>query len=42
MDEAYRQLLRYRESLLNPPLPVVCDFDRYIVRTNFNGAVKPL
>ena len=30
LDEAYRQLLRYRESLLNPPLLVVCDFDRYI------------
>jgi len=28
LDEAYRQLLRYRESLLNPPLLVVCDFDR--------------
>jgi hypothetical protein len=27
LDEAYRQLLRYRESLLNPPLLVVCDFD---------------
>jgi hypothetical protein len=40
LDEAYRQLLRYRESLLNPPLLVVCDFDRYIVRTNFNGAVQ--
>src|ERR1017187_3784964 len=37
LDEAYRQLLRYRESLLNPPLLVVCDFDRYIIRTNFNG-----
>ena len=36
---AYRQLLRYRESLLNPPLLVVCDFDRYIVKTNFNGTV---
>src|ERR1017187_5395912 len=40
LDEAYRQLLRYRESLLNPPLLVVCDFDRYIVRTNFNGVVQ--
>ncbi|MGA2222067.1 MAG: DNA methyltransferase [Verrucomicrobiia bacterium] len=40
LDEAYHQLLRYRESLLNPPLLVVCDFDRYIVRTNFNGAVQ--
>jgi len=40
LDEAYRQLLRYRESLLNPPLLVVCDFDRYIVRTNFSGTVQ--
>ena len=40
LDAAYRQLLRYRESLLNPPLLVVCDFDRFIIRTNFNGAVQ--
>jgi hypothetical protein len=40
LDEAYKQLLRYRESLLNPPLLVVCDFERYIVRTNFNGTVQ--
>ncbi len=39
LDEAYKQLQRYRESLLNPPLMVVCDFDRYIIRTNFNGTV---
>src|SRR5216117_1468780 len=40
LDEAYKQLLRYRESLLNPPLLVVCDFDRYVIRTNFNGTVQ--
>jgi type II restriction/modification system DNA methylase subunit YeeA len=40
LDAAYQQLLRYRESLLNPPLLVVCDFDRYVVRTNFNGTVQ--
>src|SRR5206468_13003810 len=40
LDAAYQQLLRYRESRLNPPLLVVCDFDRYIVRTNFNGTVQ--
>jgi len=40
LDEAYRQLLRYRESLLNPPLLVVCDFDRFVIRTNFNGTVQ--
>ncbi len=42
LDAAYKQLLRYRESLLNPPLLVVCDFDRYIVRTNFNGTVQEI
>src|SRR6267154_1591347 len=40
LEAAYKQLLRYRESLLNPPLLVVCDFDRYIIRTNFNGIVQ--
>jgi type II restriction/modification system DNA methylase subunit YeeA len=40
LDAAYQQLLRYRESLQNPPLLVVCDFDRYIIRTNFNGTVQ--
>ena len=39
LDEAHKQLLRYRESLLNPPLLVTCDFDRFIIRTNFNGTV---
>jgi type II restriction/modification system DNA methylase subunit YeeA len=42
LDEAYRQLQRYREALLNPPLLVVCDFDRYIIRTNFNGTVQDI
>jgi hypothetical protein len=40
LEKAYEQLLRYREALLNPPLLVVYDFDRYIVRTNFNGTVQ--
>jgi hypothetical protein len=40
LAEAYKQLQRYREALLNPPLLVVCDFDRYIIRTNFNGTVQ--
>jgi hypothetical protein len=40
LDKAYKQLLRYRESLQNPPLLIVCDFNRYIIRTNFNGAVQ--
>ena len=37
LNEAYQQLQRYREALENPPLLVVCDFDRYIIQTNFNG-----
>lgn len=40
LEKAYKQLLRYREALLNPPLLIVCDFVRYVVRTNFNGAVQ--
>jgi len=40
LEEAYNQLQRYRESLLNPPLLIVCDFHRYIVKTNFNGTVQ--
>ena len=40
LDTAYKQLLRYREGLLNPPLLVVCDFYRYIIKTNFNGTVQ--
>jgi len=37
LDAAYKQLLQYRESLENPPLLVVCDLDRFVVRTNFTG-----
>jgi hypothetical protein len=40
LDAAYKQLLQYREALLNPRLLVVCDFDRFIIRTNFNGTVQ--
>jgi hypothetical protein len=40
LDAAYKQLQRYREALLNPRLLVVCDFDSYIIRTNFNETVQ--
>ena len=40
LEKAYKQLLRYRESLLNPPLLIVSDFSRFIIRTNFNGTVQ--
>jgi len=37
LDKAYAQLLLYREPLENPPLLVVCDLDRFIIRTNFTN-----
>jgi type II restriction/modification system DNA methylase subunit YeeA len=37
LEAAYDQLLKYRESLENPPLLVVCDMDRLVVHTNFTG-----
>ena len=37
LDAAYQQLLQYRESLENPPVLVVCDMERIIVRTNFTN-----
>ena len=40
LGKAYSQLQLYRESLGNPPLLVVCDFDRYEIHTNFNNTVK--
>jgi len=37
---AYKQLLDYREDLENPPLLVVCDFDRFEVHTNFTNTPR--
>ncbi len=37
LDKAYEQLLQYREALENPPLLVVSDTDRIVVRTNFTS-----
>jgi len=34
---AYQQLLRYRESLNNPPLLIVCDLNRFEIHPNFTG-----
>ena len=39
LDAAYRQLLLYAGPLGNPPLLVVSDIARIIVRTNFTNAV---
>ncbi len=37
LDAAYGQLLKYRDSLENPPLLVVSDMDRIGVHTHFTG-----
>jgi restriction-modification enzyme MmeI-like protein len=39
LDAAYRQLLLYAGPLGNPPLLVVSDIARIVVRTNFTNAV---
>ncbi len=40
LTAAYSQLQLYRDALGNPPLLVVCDFDRFEIHTNFNNTVK--
>ena len=37
LDEAYKQLLQYSGSLGNPPLLIVSDMDRIVIRTHFTG-----
>jgi type II restriction/modification system DNA methylase subunit YeeA len=39
LDAAYRQLLLYAGPLGNPPLLVVSDIARIVIRTNFTNAV---
>jgi hypothetical protein len=39
LDDAYRQLLQYRENLNNPPLLVVCDIAHWEIHTNFNNTI---
>jgi type II restriction/modification system DNA methylase subunit YeeA len=40
LKTAYKQLNDYREDLLNPPLLVVSDFDRFEIHTNFANTKK--
>ncbi|MBE2179432.1 MAG: class I SAM-dependent DNA methyltransferase [Chthoniobacterales bacterium] len=40
LAKAYDQLLRYRASLENPPLLVVCDTDVVEIHTNFTGTAE--
>jgi hypothetical protein len=37
LDKAYEQLLLYRDALQNPPMLVVSDIDRIIIRTNYTN-----
>jgi hypothetical protein len=40
LEQAYRQLLLYKDDLQNPPLLVVCDLNRFQVHTNVTGKVR--
>ena len=40
LEAAYQQLLQYREALESSRLLVVCDLDRFEVRTNFTNTVQ--
>ncbi len=37
LDKAYEQLLRYRDSLQNPPVLIVSDINHIIIRTNYTN-----
>jgi hypothetical protein len=40
LDAAFSQLQQYALALENPPLLVVCDLDRFVIRTNWTNAVS--
>ena len=40
LDAAYAQAVKYRDSLGNPPLTIVSDFQEIRVHTNFTGTVS--
>jgi type II restriction/modification system DNA methylase subunit YeeA len=42
LGAAYQQLLKYREDLENPPLLIVCDFDRFEIHTNYTNTLKEI
>ena len=42
LDKAYDQLQRYRDSLENPPLLVVCDIQTIVIHSNFVNTVKKI
>lgn len=40
LDRAYNQLLQYAVALENPPLLIVSDMDRIVIRTNWTNSVQ--
>jgi type II restriction/modification system DNA methylase subunit YeeA len=40
LEKAYQQLLQYSVALENPPLLIVSDMDRIIIRTNWTNSVQ--
>lgn len=42
LDAAYKQLLQYREALLNPPLLIVSDMEEILIHTNFTNTAKQI
>ncbi|MCW3834512.1 class I SAM-dependent DNA methyltransferase [Sphingomonas canadensis] len=40
LDSAYRQLQQYAVALENPPLLIVSDMDRIVIRTNWTNSVQ--
>ena len=40
LDAAFGQLQQYALALENPPLLVVCDLDRFVIRTNWTNTVS--
>ncbi len=42
LDDAYQQLLRYRENLYNPPLLIVCDIEHWEIHTNWPNTEKKI
>ena len=40
LDAAFGQLQQYALALENPPLLIVCDMDRFVIRTNWTNTVS--
>jgi len=40
LDAAFGQLQQYALALENPPLLVVCDLDRFVIRTNWTNTIS--